>query len=296
MNLLKLLKEQNKEIILLGHDNIDCDSAISVMLMNKWLKSKNIKNKIVICDKEIDKETYEIMKAVNIDLNKYKSSIKSDDIVFLVDHYKTIHSDNVVGCIDHHPTIENINYKYYNNESASSASRIIYQSMLEDNYDFAKDEIYLVLLSIFMDTCSLKSSKFVQTDKIIIDELINEYSINYDELYKLGLCLTDLTMSLNDICLNGKKNYIYSGINVSASYIQVDKYLESYNDYIKHIQDNYLNDETKLWVFIISNLDNNTQREYRIKKDSIECLEHNKILSRGVDIMPNIEKNINYLV
>jgi c-di-AMP phosphodiesterase-like protein len=82
MSLLKLLKEQNKEIVLLGHDNIDCDSAIGIILMNKWLNYKNIKNKIVICDKEINKETYDIMKATNIDLNNYKGSVKSDDIVF----------------------------------------------------------------------------------------------------------------------------------------------------------------------------------------------------------------------
>jgi inorganic pyrophosphatase/exopolyphosphatase len=296
MDLIKLLKEQNKEIILLGHDNIDCDSAISTILMSKWLNSKNIKNKIVICDKEINKETYDIMKTINIDLNHYKNIVKNDDMVFLVDHYKTIHSDSVIGCIDHHPTIENISYKYYKNEKASSASRMIYKLMLEDNYDFTKDEIYLVLLSIFMDTCSLKSSKFIQADKIVIDELVNKYNISYEELYKLGLCLTDLTMNLADICLNGRKNYIYNGINVSSSYIQADRYLDSYNAYIENIQSNYLNDEIKLWIFIISNLEDDTQREYRINKDDIKLLEHNKILSRGTDIMPIIEKNINYLV
>lgn len=282
---------KGKEITILGHDNIDVDSCISGILLSKLLTFKNIKNKFIILDDKISKDTYDCLLKLGYDLNNFKSDLISN-YVFLVDHHITVHSDNIVGCIDHHPTIQELNYDFYLNTKSSSCAKLIYDLMVKEQYPLAKEDILLTVYSIFMDTCSMTSSKLVLSDKDWAIAKINEFGFNYSEIEADGFCLTDLNDDIKNISTNGTKTYCYNNKTVKSSYIQVNSDCTKLEDIFNYLSNIVKNNEIYLWVFLIIDFKNNKTYEYRIYEHKIIEEIHDGILSRGSDIMPKIEKEI----
>lgn len=283
---------KGKEVTILGHDNIDVDSCISGILLSKLLTFKNIENKFVILDKQISKDTYDCLLKLGYDLNNFKSDLISN-YVFLVDHHITVHSDNVVGCIDHHPTIQELNYNLYLNTKSSSCAKLIYDLMVKEQYPITKEDVLLTIYSIFMDTCSMTSSKLVSSDKDWAIAKINEFGFNYSEIETDGFCLTDLNDDIDTLSINGMKTYCYNNKTVKSSYIQVNQFKSNkFRLIIKHLQNKVINSDTYLWVFLIIDFKENETYECKIYKDKIMDTWHEGILSRGSDIMPRIEKEI----
>ena len=302
-NLLEVLKKySNKEIILLGHDNPDCDSIISAFLISKLLDFKGIANKIII-PTEIDEETKNLLsffkdnKCLN-NLNNYKGSINEDDVVLLLDHNKTNYQCNVLGCIDHHPTIDTFEYDFYVNKSSSSTAKLVFHLMEEYNYPINKEIAEMVCFSVFIDTCSLKSTKCPEEDKVWVKNYTEEWGIDYDKLYEKGLILTDLSQNIYNIIKNGYKEYMYEGIKVCSSYIQINNNCEedTINEFIKNLKRYFENGDMKLWAFLIIDFGRNQTREYRLSYKKLDIRVHDGILSRGANIMPNIQKNIKSLI
>lgn len=282
---------KGKEITILGHDNIDVDSCISGILLSKLLTFKNIENKFIILDKEISKDTYNCLLKLGYDLNDFELEIKSD-YVFLVDHYITVHSNNVVGCIDHHPTIQEFNYDLYLNTKSSSCAKLIYDLMEQEKYPISKEDVLLTVYSIFMDTCSMTSSKLVLSDKNWAISKINEFEFNYSEIENDGFCLTNLNDDIDIVSKNGIKSYIYNNKIVKSSYIQVNEQSNQVDNILNYLNNIVKNTEIYLWVFLIINFKDNETYEFKIYKDNTLKVIHNGILSRGSDIMPKIEKEI----
>lgn len=295
-NVLKYLKSINETIVLKGHDTIDVDSAISCILFSKFLSYNNISNKIVICDKKIHETDLKIMKIMGYDLNKYKGIIKNNEPMFLLDHYVTDYSKKVVGCIDHHPNNQDINYPIYINKRSGSTGKLIYDLMLEYDYPLKKEDIELVVLSIMVDTSSLKSTKCPEEHKQWVKNICEEYNIDYQTYYDMGLCLSDLQKPIEEVVSEGFKKYIFSGISICSSYIQVNIDNIQADQYISYIVSLLKNRKEKLWVFLIHNFFNNCTTEYRITLDGTKIIKHNKITSRGSTIMPEIEKNITKII
>src|SRR5699024_4903006 len=133
--------------------------------LSKLLTFLGIKNKFVILDKEISKDTYDCLLKLGYDLTKFQSDSISES-VFLVDHHITTHSSIVVGCIDHHATIQELdNYKFYINYASSSCAKLIYDLMKAENYPLTIEDTLITIYSIFFDTCSLTSTKLILSDK-----------------------------------------------------------------------------------------------------------------------------------
>lgn len=302
-NLLEVLKKySNREIILLGHNNPDCDSIISAFLMSKLLDFKGISNKIII-PTEIDEETKNLLsffkdnKCLN-NLNNYKGVINEDDIVLLLDHNKTNYQCNVLGCIDHHPTIDTFEYDFYVNKSSSSTAKLVFHLMEEYNYPINKEIAEMVCFSVFIDTCSLKSTKCPEEDKVWVKDYTEKWDIDYDKLYEKGLILTDLSQNIHNIIKNGYKEYVYEGIKVCSSYIQINNNCneDDINNFIKFINYSLPFEDIDLWVFLIVDFYKNETREYRISNKKTEIIFHKGIVSRGAHIIPNIQKNIKNIV
>lgn len=309
LDLVSVLNEyKGKEIILLGHDNPDCDSIISAVLMSKLLNFKEIPNKIVIPytleGEEIIQEcTRKSLSYFNNNedfknLDKYKGKLKKDDVIFLLDHNKTNHSGNIIGCLDHHPTTDDFYYDFYVNKPSSSTGKLVFDLMVEYNYPITKEIVELVCFSVFVDTCSLKSTKCTDEDKLWIKESIEKLNLDYDKLYEEGLCLTDLSKSIYTISQNGLKKYNYDNINVWSSYIQINNNCDEniINTLIGFINYCLYFEDVELWVFLIVDFARNKTREYRITGDKVEEIIHTGIVSRGTTIMPNIEKNIKGII
>lgn len=288
---------KGKEVTILGHDNIDVDSCISGILLSKLFTFLGIKNKFIILDKKIDKDTYNCLLKLGYDLNKFQSNSISES-VFLVDHHITTHSNNVVGCIDHHPTIQELdNYKFYINYKSSSCAKLIYDLMESSNYPLTKEDALLTIHSIFFDTCSLTSTKLILSDKNWAIRKIKEFGFDYDEVETDGFCLTDLGDNINTLSKNGMKEYCYKNQIVKSSYIQVNYNISDIrenkiNPIITYLSNIVKNTNIYLWVFLIVDFKNMKTYEYQIYEHKTIEKIHNGILSRGIDIMPKIEQEI----
>lgn len=65
-------------MIILGHENPDVDSIISAIILNKILTKKGYSSEFIIPDKEINKDTLEILNNYNIDPTIYMKRIPNN--------------------------------------------------------------------------------------------------------------------------------------------------------------------------------------------------------------------------
>lgn len=286
---------KNDEIVILGHENPDCDSIIAGILLAEVFKTQNINANFIIPDKIVDKETMNILTEFNIDVSEYFGVVNENQKVFLVDHYKR-EGFNVIGAIDHHPNMEYINYEVcYINEKSNATAMIIYKYFKDIINENLNSMINLIVLASVIDTNTYRSTKNVKDDEMLTEYLISKFSLNRELLYRAGDCLTDLT-DVAEYAVHGKKEYIYNKNRVASSYVQISKELSTYNDKsfmeeaIRFLINEVKNSDLEMWVFIVSNLKKDSTIEIRITEDKVKIYEHNILLSRGNDIMPKIER------
>lgn len=279
-------------ITILPHDTIDVDAAISAILLSKFLDFLNIKNEIVIFDKKVDKWTTYFLNKLGYDLTKFQNEVEDEKkTLFLVDHYKTIHKGKVIGCIDHHFTSEKLDYSYYLYNASCSTAYMIYLLMKQSNYLITKEIVELVGYASLVDTCSFKSTKVIQEEKENIIYMLKENKFDVEEMIKDCLCLDDLSkMSLEEIAFNGMKSYNYNKRNVKSSYIQIDS-LEISDIVLDFLMEVVKKENLDMWVFIVFDMINEKTLVYKITRNSVVKEKFGKIMSRGKDIMPVVEKS-----
>lgn len=283
-----------KKIIILGHDNIDVDSIISCILLNKLFAFKGINSEIKILDKKIDIQSFDICKKVNIDAKKYLSTLEENENVFLVDHHICNHKANIIGCIDHHLSKNILNYEYENIQKASSCSKMIYDIMEQENYPINKEIVEITLLATFVDTSSFRSTKSIKNDLLWAKEMCNKYNLNYDFFYLEGLALNNLNVPIDILSTYGFKKYIFNNKVVYSSYLQVEKRkdIKNFEEIIKYIKNIFLKENIFIWVLLIHCFNEDRTLEYDIYKNKIKIINHKQITSRGTTIIPNLEKSI----
>lgn len=289
-NIIKKLSKDTL-ITILPHDTVDVDAAFSAILLSKIFDYYEIPNEILIFDKKINKWTMYFLSKLGYDLSEFLAKDEDESRkLFLVDHYKTSHKGNIIGCIDHHYTSEKLNYDYYLYSPACSATYYIYKIMKKLNFKISREIIQLVGYASFIDTCSFKSTKWTKKEKDEIISLLKDYNFNVDEMLKECLCIDDLSkMSLEEIIANGFKRYEYGKNIVKSSYVQITS-LEISEDVINLISKIVAKEKLAMWVFIVSDMINEKAMVYKITQNQIITEKYDKILSRGKDIMPVVEK------
>lgn len=279
--------------IILGHENPDVDSIVSGYLLEKVMTKKGYEAKFVITDKEVHKESLDICKKYKVDVDKYMSSEELDKEAkyILIDHHDRVVPGEVVAIIDHHPTVNDYsNLKYYRNEKSSSVAIMIAKECIKE---LNKHDVELACLATFVDTASFHSTKTNKADISWINEMCTKYDFEYDDLYREGLCLTDLT-DVNDIAYNGMKKHEFNGMNIYSSYIQVASLSKS-EHIVKEILDNLKEHVKKenidLFVFIVYDMSDFYTKVYEIT-DDIKENEYFLYASRGNTIIPDIFKRL----
>lgn len=283
-----------KNIVILGHQNPDVDSMVSGVVLSEYLKHRGYNCSYIIPDRVVDEESAIIISNFGIDYKKYQGDIPNDSYLILVDHHETIHKGNVLAVIDHHPTIKEFNYPIYINKKSSSTSKLIYDIIKnEDNSFLTKKIMEQLIIAMLVDTCSFKSSKTNPNDILWTKDICDELNLDLDKLKTVGYCLTDLKNPATS-CTHGFKQFTYHNKLVKTSYIQCDSFnFDKINANIEILKDKVKKDNIFMWMFLVTDIKNEKSLEYRIYSDKIDLIKHNFIVSRGSNIMPEIEKLIN---
>ena len=286
-----------KEITILAHDNIDIDAALSGILLSRFLDFLEIKNTFKILEPVKNSETSTVIKElIGIDLKKYESTHESESKItnlFLVDHYKTSHLGNVVGYIDHHPTTQVIDVDFSYAKNSSATAYLIYELMQEAKYPITKQDILMIVTAMMADTVCFKSTKALPEEIETAKQLCTNFNLNWNLIESYALCPTPIDkMSLDEIITNGAKQYNFNGSKVTSAYVQISKLPDdsTINIWLQRLVLNLSARNIKMCVFLIFDLANNKTYEYQITEECIAKTVHDKIVSRGKDIMPKIEK------
>lgn len=297
MQIEKLREALNgyEKITIIGHDNIDVDAFLSGVLLSNLLRSLGILNEfIIIEEKPKDDETSQIIgELLGISMDEYYT--KEEDTnrkLVLVDHYETHHLGEVIACIDHHPSKELKEYPFLYSRVSCATAYLIYELMQEAGYELAKIEAEAVIVAMMTDTVSFRSGKTVKEEVIEAKCLAERYKIDYKKFENYCLCLTPIyEYSIHEIINHGYKYYDFKGNIVKSSYIQVYGMPseESIQEWISAIAKLLEKEKLAMWVFIIYELRQNNTWQYRISGDGLDINISERILSRGTNIMPEIE-------
>lgn len=293
-NLRKVL--HGKNVIILGHDNIDVDAVLSGLLLSKLLHFWGIENIFCVLDEVKEDESFNILKELfSIDITGFQNPYeRAERVLFLVDHYETVHLGKVIGIIDHHPNHKELDYEFKYVRNSCATAYMVYELMKQASYPFCSEDIRQVIAAMLIDTVSFKSTKTVEEEIDIALNLAKDYNIDIDSLEQYALRITDITqMSDEEIISNGIKWYSYKRKNdVASSYLQLNHMPEENvrNKWIDLLKEKLEKTGADMFVFIIYDMNENKTLEYQISKDKVRFILHSKIMSRGKDIMPRIEE------
>lgn len=294
---LKKCLMKRSEVTIIGHDNIDVDSVLSGVLLERLCKYLKLNVHFEILQLVNKDETYEIInKLTGINMETYEKVEEDNDrSLFLIDHYETKHNGRVVGCIDHHPTEKKNTYEFSYVRNCTAAAYLIYELMQVSNYPLTAEDAKLIVVAMMVDTTAFRSSKAIPEEVEEAKSLTKRFDLDYEYLEKYCLCLTPIEgMNVEEITSNGQKEYNYNGHKVKSAYLQLDGIPDddTLNSWLYYLKDKITNkmESTELMVFIIFDIKENITYEYQIN-NRIKLVIHNGILSRGKDIMPKVEKS-----
>lgn len=280
-----------EKIIILGHENPDVDSIISGYLLEKIMRKKGYNSDFVIPDKKIDKDTLDICRKNGLEIAKFMKEINLNDKnakYILVDHNERELAGEIICIIDHHPRdIEPEIDNYYNQKISSTACYIC-----QGNEELlTREDLRLAVLATLVDTASFHSTKGRKEDREWALNICSSHNLNYNELYKEGLCLTPLG-EIKEASLNGIKKYNYDGKKLESSYIQIENpELEAnkINQIINILKERVINEGLDAFVFIVHNMTEFKTMYYLITKTKTENRYYEMYTSRGNTIMPEVK-------
>lgn len=276
--------------VILGHENPDVDSLISGYILEKVMKKKGYDVSFCIPDIAVASDTEKICNKYNLYVGKYYvDELPSDVKYILVDHNERKVPGEIVAVLDHHPTPnDKSDIGYYRNEKVSATACMIAKDC-EDMLD--KHDIEMACVATFIDTVSFHSTKTVKKDISWVNEMTTKYDLDYDEMYRDGLCLTELT-DVEEIAFNGLKKAEYKGVSIHSSYVQIvdlEKNKKIIEDIIETLKKYRKKENVDLFVFIVYDMTNFYTKVYKIN-DEIEIDEYFLYASRGNTIIPDIVK------
>lgn len=278
-----------EKYVILGHKNIDVDSIVSGILLEKLIKNKYKRNCEFVIDEDVSLETSNICKKFSININKYMRKLNdNDNKIILVDHsYRDFLDKEIIGIVDHHPKLYNSSVKDNLNINSSSTSCLIVQG--NEEY-FDKEDIILAILGAYIDTASFHSTKGLDSDKEWCLKMMNKYELEEKTFYNEGLVLTDIS-DLKDAAFNGLKEYKDGDLLVRSSYVQITEVLDKTNEIdimIEYVKEYFYNSDLDGYLFVVLDMDNFTSVAYNFTKENEFITNYNKYTSRGTVIIPEL--------
>lgn len=283
MELTELKKYE--PIYVIGHINIDTDSAVASKILCDILNDFGVKAYYAILDEKYTFDEYNAgMVKECMDFNPV--IIKKEEVNkynwFLVDHNDRHQSvgleANVLGAIDHHPYANNVNNVEIT-DVCSTALHIF--NKYKDKYNFTKEQKYQIYMAFLNDSTFGKSSRYKDSDEEIAKQLGFEY--DYNELFKKFFVTTDISQGVHTKMKNGQKKYQFDNVYFESNYIEQFG-IEQLNEYKKIV--NNLESFLGVWV------DYENEKTYAYFKYDGELIEYKYdfIASRATTILNDVIK------
>ena len=281
-DLLEKLKKESK-IYVIGHSNIDIDSAVSSKILSEILNNFGINASYAVLEENYKFDAYN-QKMVDACMKFKPTIIKKEEIknctFFLVDHNDYLQSvgknAKIVGCLDHHPNSNKVSPAIITDFCATSL--YIYNEF-KAIYKFSKEQKFQIYMAFLNDSTFGKSSRYKESDENVARELGFEF--DYNEMFKKYFIPTDLEQGIENILKNGLKSYKFGDIYFESGYVESFDTckLEEFENAIKK-RKNYLGiwiDYTKSKTYVIFNYLN------KIKK-----WQYDFIASRATTILNDV--------
>ncbi|NLC48183.1 MAG: hypothetical protein GX758_02365 [Tenericutes bacterium] len=259
--------KKHEPIYIIGHSNIDIDSAVSSKILSEIFNFFDIKSYYAVLDENYDFDEYN--KNMVDDCMVFEPVVVKKENITNYNWFLTDHNDrsqsvgfnaNVIGCIDHHPDALNVNNKILTDVCCIS---LFIFSLFKDVYEFTKEQKYQIYLAFLNDSTFGKASRYKESDGVLASLL--GFGSNYDELFKKFFIPTDLSNGIESKLKNGSKKYNFNGIKFESGYIErfdtigLDEYKELINkqksflgswlDYTKYQSYVYFKYDNKLKEF-----------------------------------------------
>ncbi|MCQ2354453.1 MAG: DHH family phosphoesterase [Clostridia bacterium] len=286
---------QGVPIYVLGHASPDTDTVLATELFCRFARRAGIDARPVRTG-EIGKKERGVFCEHGIKYDKWVTETSADDLVFLVDCHTSDHAGKVIGCIDHHPTKEPVPEsmrELYINGRGSSASLTVLRQAKDEGITITADDEITALISVFMDTQSMISPKFVSSDSEWVDRIIGKYGLDRTELVRLGFCFSDLTLPPEVLAFGGLKYHNIGGHRCASSHIEAENIPEELAKKCAQIADSRRRKEKlELWLLIVVEPLLPSTVIYEIGDGGTKVTKYDRMLSRSVDIIPRLEEKI----
>lgn len=292
--ILTQLEIHQGPVALTGHLHPDYDSAASCLLMRHFLNQLGIDAQICLYG-QMEAHGAALLERYGWDSVPLFSPLPEDALLILCDCHTTKLPGRVIACADHHPTMDAPDIPVYQNKQASSAGRVIYEAAVAHGLVTDREADFLALSSIYMDTLSCSSSKFQERDKPWIRETAARWGFDMPALRREGLCLTDLSQSVEILCQNGFRDYTFGKYRVASSYLQVESEEPSLvRDLLCRCAEACETQGYDVWIFLyyipLKRTTDVYQYDRYIKKWTRE--HHTALLSRGNNVIPALERSL----
>lgn len=270
-------------IYVIGHSNIDIDSAISSKILSDIFNDNGIKSYYAILSSKYDFDEYN-KKMLDACIKFDPVIVKKEDINkynwFLVDHndrHQSIGMDaTVIGSIDHHPNafnVENVTIT-----DVCSTSLFLYKEF-KNEYNFSKEQKYQIYMAFLNDATFGKTSRYKKSDGDLASEL--GFGNDYARLFKKYFVPTDLSLGINNKIYNGHKKYKFESVYFESGYIEYfgTKGLDEYKKIIEGM-DAFLG----LWV----DYENDHTYAYFKFDNKLKVFDYSFIASRATTILNDV--------
>lgn len=294
--------------VIMPHDNPDVDAIVSATTLHHLLAHRNIPS-VVCLRTPPDDATMRIIEENGLffpddavivhGIPESCAPIILTDWFAIPDADETI-SSRILAVFDHHPTEQGICARIVHEEPYTSATKLIYDLFAASDDTIAgtlrAELVKNTLYTLFVDSNSMKSTRFNPNDLPWIESVIAEYGFDYDHLVDTGYCLNDMSEPVHKLIRNGEKRYnLPNGKRARIAYIMASDYDRSRDDEFASGTMMSLEEGFDCAWFMVCDLGRDETHIYKSRKagdDAAkgEWVTYHANLSRAKDVYPMLER------
>lgn len=288
-------------LVIVPHDNPDVDAVVSATMMHVVLSRLGIPSYVCLRTPpdDITRRIIQDNSLLFPDTDVLISSIPENAALVLTDWFSVPDASNhVVAVFDHHPTTQKIHADIVEEHRYNAATKLVYDLFCADApaFDDIREELVRnVLFTVFVDSNSMKSTRFIAEDLPWIESQIQKYGFDRNAMTQAGYSLNDLTEPVSKLVRNGEKRYnLPNGRRGYISYIMVADYDRRLDKEIEKEMKRVMEEEQAdcAW-YMICDLGRDETHIFKLDKHNEESEPtwetHHANLSRATDVYPVME-------